>query len=346
MEILICFLVGMLACIAALSKTLKAKFAANFLDVPNHRSLHSDPIPRIGGLGIIAGICAALLIQEMLFSPSLPMIKASLACYLSLYAISWIDDRRSLSIQNRLSVHFATVLIWIAIGSLLHLQHTWTTLLVIYWIFLCLGITWAMNLFNFMDGSDGLAGSMAVIGFTAYLLGSLHLFSKSITLSLAGIIGALTGFLYYNWPKAKLFLGDSGSIPIGFLAATIGILGIMEGWWNLFFPLQVFAMFWIDATFTLIRRATRGEKFWRAHKEHWYQRAIRAGNSHRKVLFIHCVCNTLIAALSLAPQALSKSASITYQPITIGLILLIVLSFGIWSEREFWRFESTHLKNL
>jgi UDP-GlcNAc:undecaprenyl-phosphate/decaprenyl-phosphate GlcNAc-1-phosphate transferase len=346
MELVVCFLFSSLASAITLAAALRSNVFKDFLDTPNNRSLHQVPIPRIGGLGIVVGILASAVLQELFFTPTLFIVKLSLACYIILYIVSWMDDRHSLSIRNRLGVHLLTVIGWISIAGANYFSSFNFIVALGFGIVLCLGITWAMNLFNFMDGSDGLAGSMASIGFGAYFISTWQIQSPSIRLSLVGIIGSTVGFLYYNWPKAKLFLGDAGSIPLGFLAAVIGVIGIAERWWDGYFPLQIFAMFWVDASFTLARRALRGDKFWQSHNEHWYQRAIRAGNSHKKVLIIHCGCNIFIASVSLISRASSDSPAYLDQATTITLILVAVLTFGLWSEYQFRRFQTKRASNI
>jgi UDP-N-acetylmuramyl pentapeptide phosphotransferase/UDP-N-acetylglucosamine-1-phosphate transferase len=131
-----------------------------------------------------------------------------------------------------------------------------------------------------------------------------------------------------------VFMGDSGAVPIGFLAASIGLLGVQSRVWEPLFPLMLFAMFWVDATFTLVKRTMMFQKVWQPHRDHWYQKAIRSGASHRKVLLIHLVCNVLITLLSLSWQIrLPFSTSLT-QNLTIALVILIPCAFGLWAEKR------------
>jgi UDP-N-acetylmuramyl pentapeptide phosphotransferase/UDP-N-acetylglucosamine-1-phosphate transferase len=346
MQLIACLLIALVTSAMVLNYSLISRLAISLLDKPNERSLHKTPTPRIGGLGIIVGFAIASLVQHQFFNQIPFAIQISLLCYSVLFAVSWFDDLWSLTAIHRLFVQVLTATIWVAVmqSSYFPTVPAWALLAVS--LIVCVGLVWAMNLFNFMDGSDGLAGSMAVVGFTAYLVCTLTLNLASVSLTAASVIGAIIGFLFFNWPKAKIFLGDSGSVPIGFLAASMGVIGILEGWWTVFFPLQIFAMFWIDASYTLLRRIYRKEKFWHAHNQHWYQRAIRAGNSHRKVLLIHLGCNICIAGLSVIPYVFPNTAATLNQATTITTVLIITLGFGMWSEMQFKQFESKKSKQV
>jgi UDP-GlcNAc:undecaprenyl-phosphate/decaprenyl-phosphate GlcNAc-1-phosphate transferase len=335
MEVFVVFILSLLVCTASLGLASKLNVFQFLLDKPNHRSLHQTPIPRIGGTGIFLALLAATAFQAMFFSAMPSLLKTSLICYAFLFAVSFIDDVSSLPVFTRFGSHLSLVLIWIVLVALPYFRHSTSFEMMTYSIILLIGIVWAMNLFNFMDGSDGLAGSMALIGFSSYLVLTLHQGNTNAAVVLVSIVGAVIGFLFFNWPKAKLFLGDAGSIPLGFMAAAVGVIGIAENWWGLFFPLQIFAMFWVDATFTLLRRIARGEQFWKGHNQHWYQKAIRSGNSHAKVLSIHLVCNILIAGISLTQQLATQFNNIAFQATTMGVVVVISACFGVWAESQF-----------
>ncbi|MBU4499659.1 MAG: UDP-phosphate N-acetylglucosaminyl 1-phosphate transferase, partial [Gammaproteobacteria bacterium] len=142
---------------------------------------------------------------------------------------------------------------------------------------------WMTNLYNFMDGSDGLAGGMVAIGFGALALAAWLGGAPSLAMFCASIAAAALAFLRFNFPPARVFMGDAGSIPLGFLAAALGIDGAAHGVWPWLFPLLVFSPFIVDASVTLARRALRGEKIWRAHRSHYYQRVVLLGATHRQL---------------------------------------------------------------
>jgi len=139
------------------------------------------------------------------------------------------------------------------------------------------------NLYNFMDGADGLAGLMAMIGFGAYAAGAAAAGAWALAATACTIASAAAGFLAFNWPPARVFLGDAGSIPLGFLAGVLGLHGVATGTWPLWFPALVFSPFIVDATFTLLRRALRRERVWTAHREHLYQRLVLCGWAPREL---------------------------------------------------------------
>lgn len=241
------------------------------MDEPNHRSLHQAPVPRSGGLGIMAGSCLGWLIlyltQE---NPGLPGLVLPA---LGLCAFSLIDDVRGLSVIWRLIAQLLAAAIVVA--SLGAPEYVAGGLLAV------LAMTWMTNLFNFMDGANGLAGGMALFGFGFYALAAWTAGATDLSLIAACLAAAAAGFLLFNFDPARIFMGDSGSIPLGFLAAALGLAGWLRGCWPLLFPVLVFSPFIVDASVTLGRRLLRHEKIWHAHREHYYQRLIRMGLGHR-----------------------------------------------------------------
>lgn len=236
-------------------------------DIPNDRSLHTLPTPRVGGGGIVpVGVVALAAL-----APHLWLIAAAAA---GLAAMSQIDDRRGLPARVRFSAHLAAVVALIAVYPA---DAPW-------WLLAGVGfaMVWLTNLYNFMDGADGLAGGMALFGFGAYAAAALLRVHPSTELALgaAAIAGAALGFLLLNFHPARLFLGDAGSIPLGFMAGALGYWGWRTGVWPIWFPALVFSPFIADASVTLLRRLLRGEKFWQAHREHYYQRMVRSGMGH------------------------------------------------------------------
>ncbi len=259
---------GLLTLVLLLSKAGK-----EIQDVPNERSSHDTPIPRIGGVGMLAGILSgwALMLRLLEWWIVLPVIM--------LFAVSLIDDMKGLSVSKRLPVHFAAALI-LVLGSGFLVPHP------VLAIVLLLAVVWMTNLFNFMDGTDGLAGGMAFLGFNMY--GAALVMQGDIDQAMLNfaVSAAALGFLFHNFPPAKVFMGDAGSSPLGFLAAALGFLGWQHHSWPAWFPVLVFSPFIADATVTLIKRSLRGKKVTEAHREHYFQRLVQMGWSHRHVAVV------------------------------------------------------------
>jgi UDP-N-acetylmuramyl pentapeptide phosphotransferase/UDP-N-acetylglucosamine-1-phosphate transferase len=243
-------------------------------DVPNERSLHTEPIPRVGGIAIMAGILSGwvLQIREWSWWIALPM--------LALFALSMMDDMRGLTPKTRLIGHFVAAMV-VVLGA--GVSWLWALPVLLF-------IVWMTNLYNFMDGSDGLAGGMALFGFTIYGVAGLMSGHGEAFAMLSFSVGAAgLAFLYYNFHPAKVFMGDAGSIPLGFLAAAFGVYGWQNGFWAFWFPILVFSPFIVDATITLLQRLRRGEKLSEAHRSHYYQRLVQSGWGHRNTAILEYV---------------------------------------------------------
>lgn len=251
---------------------LKGGLVKIALDQPNQRSLHKVPVPRVGGLAIMAGVGMGFLLQWN-------GLWVVAGCAGMLVVVSLLDDIFGLPVVWRLLTHGA-----VAAGFLGFTLGADQGL--IAEIALFFAMVWMINLYNFMDGSDGLAGGMALIGFGFYAIaGYLHGEMGFATAS-ASIAASALAFLLFNFHPAKVFMGDAGSIPLGFLAAALGIMGWRGGVWPGWFPVMIFSPFILDASLTLLKRLLRGEKVWQAHREHYYQRVVQMGWGHRYTALI------------------------------------------------------------
>ena len=236
-------------------------------DMPGERSLHQHPTPRLGGLGILAG---ALLSQ--IFGAAWPW-EWNLAVIL-LAAVSLTDDILSLSPLLRLLIQAAGAGLVVS-----QLQHPVPQILAAA---LFLATLWSVNLFNFMDGANGLAGGMGLIGF-GFLASLAHPASPQLAVAGLAIAAACAGFLCFNFGRAKIFMGDAGSTFLGLMLAVIGIGGYQQQAWPLWLPAMVFSPFIIDASVTLLVRIGRKQRFWLPHREHFYQKLVRMGWSHTRL---------------------------------------------------------------
>lgn len=250
---------------------LSHQIAGKLQDLPNDRSLHSTPVPRIGSVGLMAGILSGWLIvySSLTWWVVLPL--------LGLFAISLLDDIYNLTVKQRLLSHLFAAAI-LVFGSGLFVQQGFVIALLVILL-----ATWMIDLYNFMDGSDGLAGGMALFGFGMLGVAAWLAHNPSLALLNFCISAASAGFLFYNFHPAKIFMGDAGSIPLGFLAMAMGLLGWQQGSWAVWFPVLVFSPFIVDASVTLLKRTIRGVKVTEAHREHYYQRLIQLGWGHRNV---------------------------------------------------------------
>lgn len=250
------------------------------LDVPNQRSSHANPTPRGGGLEVTPVVL--VLWGGLAFLPNPPPgIWLALAGGGGLLLLSWQDDKRGLSARLRLLVHVLAVgLGLLSLPADQLICQGWLP----WWAdrLVALGAwVWFVNLYNFMDGIDGISGvETASVGGG---LAILFLFGNDANwapLATAAAAAGL-GFLVWNWHPAKIFLGDSGSVPLGYLLGWLLLGAAARGHWAAALILPAYYL--ADATITLVRRACRGERLLEAHRQHFYQRALRGGASHATV---------------------------------------------------------------
>jgi UDP-N-acetylmuramyl pentapeptide phosphotransferase/UDP-N-acetylglucosamine-1-phosphate transferase len=265
------------------------------LDRPNARSLHANAVPRTGGLAVLA---AWLVVTVWL-----PGDKPWVAPLLALAAVSLIDDRRGVHPALRLAVHFGAAAAWV-----------WLSPPPMDALLAVMLIVWMTNLYNFMDGSDGLAAAMAVTGFGTYAAGA-WVAGSPVAGVLAALAAASAAFLLHNAPPARIFLGDVGSVPLGFLAAAFGLLGWTQGWWPAWFPVLVFLPFIADASITLALRLARGVRVWEAHRDHGYQHLVQLGWGHGRTLALYTVLMLGCAA--------SAWAALVWAP-ALGVVALVL----------------------
>ena len=300
------------------------------LDQPNHRSLHVSPVPRSGGVAIaLVGVSGVALMGAYLGAGEHTGPIAALALVLGI--VSFIDDCRSLSVGVRFATHVGVAVALVYAGiSLSAVQLPG----VILWgaglacsLLSVVFVVWMVNLYNFMDGMDGLAGGMAVIGLST--LGLLSLCAESMALAASAFIVASSagGFLCYNFPPAKIFMGDCGSSVLGFLIAALSLWADSTGVVPLWVSVIIFSPFVADATYTLCRRSLAGEKVWTAHRSHVYQRLAQSGWSHFRVL-IHAYVLMSLAAIS-AIFAMHASVGVQ-QAVMLGwLVFYITIALSV-----------------
>jgi UDP-GlcNAc:undecaprenyl-phosphate/decaprenyl-phosphate GlcNAc-1-phosphate transferase len=316
----------------------RARIGKILLDVPSARGLHTVPVPKIGGIAIFATVMALAVVWMQR-----DLVAGIVALSLLLLVISLLDDIRPISALLRLLVHAAAailvVLLWTKTfgllpgspGSMVGWMMTSTGAAMVM-----LAIVWVTNLYNFMDGADGLAGGMSLIGFGTFALALATGpdAGGSLGLLFAAISGATGGFLLFNFPPAKVFMGDAGAIPLGFLAVTLGIHGNLIGLWPWWFPMLVFSPFIVDATATLLRRTAMGHKPWIAHRDNYYQRLILSGWGHRKTALVYYAFMVTTAGSALCAMRSADSSAILLLWVITYLLLLILLEWRLHEKEK------------
>ena len=300
----------------------------SLLDIPNERSSHSVPTPRGGGVAVVVVVLVGILAGA-----AGGWIRASIAVALvpsgaAVALVSWLDDHRGVPQSIRFLVHLSAsawvvyclgpVEIFGAGGAL--------PLRLLEAIITVLGIAWMANLFNFMDGIDGLAaGEALTVGLAAMLL-CWRAEDLEPTWLAALVVVSAAGFLPWNWSPAKIFLGDVGSVFLGFILASLGVLTSQRGDLPAAGWLVLLGVFFVDATITLLRRFARGERWFAAHRTHAYQRAVQAGLTHRQVSGGVMAVNAGLALLVWWAVARPVWAGAAYGG---ALILLLILYWRV-----------------
>jgi UDP-N-acetylmuramyl pentapeptide phosphotransferase/UDP-N-acetylglucosamine-1-phosphate transferase len=295
---------------------LLAAERARHVAEPTDRGLHKTPTPVGGGLGLIGG---ALFVWTLLDRLAHPLGWPVLAAIALLAAVSWIDDRKPQPPALRFAAQAVAVAIvlWHIPASL----RVWPALpLELERFGLLIGWMWMINLTNFMDGIDGIAGMEAIAIGVGYALVSRFTPGAALVLGhlpeLALMLAAAAGgYLAWNWAPARIFMGDVGSIPLGLLFGLLMLDLAVRGQWAaaLILPLYFLA----DTSLTLFERLRRGSKPWQAHREHAYQRAVLAGMGHDAVTLHVAALNAALVALAVLSirhpwPALAAAAALTF----------------------------------
>lgn len=261
--------------------------AKNLIDIPNERSSHSVPTPRGGGVAIVASFLAVLPLLNMFDLLFTPVFLALWGAGFAVAVTGFLDDHGHIAARWRLLVHFSSAvwgLYWLGGFPPLMVFGYWLDLGWLGYVCAAFYIVWLLNLYNFMDGIDGLAGIEAITVCSGGAL-MMWLAAPNSTAWMLPILlaTAVSGFLVWNFPPARIFMGDAGS---GFLGIMLALLSVQSAWVAprlLWVWLILLGVFIVDATVTLSRRVLRGEKFYEAHRSHAYQYASRIMRAHRPV---------------------------------------------------------------
>ncbi|HEX4239171.1 MAG TPA: glycosyltransferase family 4 protein [Xanthobacteraceae bacterium] len=298
----------------------------DILDYPNERSSHFAPTPRGGGIAVTGSVLLAWMALHGAGLVAASAINIAFGTVL-LAVVSWIDDLRSLSPVVRLGAQGAAVTI-----GIMALPEAGSGLLnwsgpALYFAAIGLLWVWWINLFNFMDGIDGLAASEAAAIGCGLLLFAVagDGADPGAALLAAGISGAAIGFLVWNWSPARIFLGDVGSVPLGYVSGFLLLDLAIRGKWRIALILPLY--FLADATITLFGRLLRGQRVWEPHRQHFYQQAVGHGLGHAAVVRRVIAANLLLIGCGWAAEngraVLSLGAAIV-----IVATLLIALAAG------------------
>jgi UDP-N-acetylmuramyl pentapeptide phosphotransferase/UDP-N-acetylglucosamine-1-phosphate transferase len=299
--------------------------AWHMLDHPNVRSSHINPTPRGGGLSIVAALTLPVGVAGY-FLGGLLSASALLAGFLGLALVSWRDDHKSLPIALRLGAQVAGVGLALTAfptpglifqGVLPAWLDPWIAGLL--WV-------WFINLYNFMDGVDGITASeTALISLGVLLVASIAELPAELQWLAAAVAGAACGFLFWNWSPAKVFLGDVGSIPLGYIVGFLLLMVAAEGYPFAALLLPLYYLF--DATWTLLARIRRGARFWEAHREHAYQVAAGATSHAAVVQRISALGIALIVLAALSVSSTETTVSLAIAAAAFGMTVALFWHF-------------------
>lgn len=287
--------------IAAIGTWMVVRFCAweRALDRPNERSLHTHPVPRLGGLAILAAFILGATFLVLLHRGGVRFLPRLLLCLLPVTIVSLWDDLGGVSVMKRLLIHTSAAGLFVFWDKPM-LNHGWFSI-----AFFIVFIVTMLNIYNFMDGLDGLAAGMTVCGFGSLAILS-HLSGFGDLASLCCVLAcSCGGFLVFNFPPGRIFMGDVGSASLGFLTGTIVLTGTLIGAFSAGAAAIVFSPFLVDSIVTLVRRLLAREKIWISHRSHYYQRLVLAGYSPRDAvlmeygLMIVCGIGALFYELSI-----------------------------------------------
>ena len=270
----------------------KIFFRWKFVDKPNFRSNHNKPVALGGGIIIIPLIIIFSFLNNYIWNLNI------LISILILFFISMWDDLKNIKPLPRLFFHFLAVTIYVIFYLYSHIDNDLIdnkNILFILSVFLIFGIVWFINAFNFMDGINGIT-SVQVISICLSLLALDYYINNEINILAFSVLIITLVFCYFNWTPASIFLGDSGSIPLGFIVFVLLTDYALKGMWIISAILPLYYL--MDTSITLIKRVYKRQRFWEAHKEHFYQQAIKKGFSHSSVSLKLLIVNIGLFSLS------------------------------------------------
>lgn len=329
-------LAAMLLTIVATDMVRTHAIRRAMFDVPNQRSSHTVPTPRGGGAAIVA-----VVLLSIALGAAVRILPSNIAAALFgggtlVAAIGWLDDRHNVKPSGRAAVHVcaaAWAVYWVGGLGPVHLGRMATfpgSLERLLWV---LAIAWTTNLYNFMDGIDGIAAVETIIagsvGAGILLLGSA--FGMAFVSATLG--GAAAGFLVWNRMPARVFMGDVGSGFLGFIFAVIALAATHTGVASAIVWVMLLLTFITDASVTLMRRALRGESWTSAHRLHAYQRLVQSGLNHAQVVRLVVLIDGLLAILAVT---VFLRPHLTWPALVIGLLIVGASYMAVERRKRMW----------
>ena len=300
------------------------------MDLPNERSSHSRPTPRGGGLVILAGFFAGLAVWLAMGGSLSPRALGWLAGALLVAAVSFVDDLRPLPAGLRLVVHIFGAVVVTLLGVELR-----SLVGIVALPFAFAYVIVLTNVYNFMDGIDGLAASQAIVAGIATAIAGLLIVNPLVTIGGSLLAAGSAGFAIYNLPPARLFMGDVGSTFLGFSFAGLALLaniGVGGGKLPNEFAFLLFAPFLFDSMVTLVRRMLRGERWYTAHRSHYYQRLVLGGLSHAQVTALYSGLGVIAAAAALAGLVAGEPLRLLLAVVAYAPMLAVVAI--VWRREQ------------
>lgn len=274
------------------------------VDIPNHRSSHSLPTPKGGGLALYLSYNLCVILAYELGFLAVDIVEPLLFGSPVVAVLGWLDDQKNLPAKLRLLIHLivsALIFFILTDGMRISFHVSYLPVNIVYILipFVVLYISWFINLYNFMDGVDGMAGATGLVVslFLATTFYFNNLFTYAFLYSLLST--GIAGFLILNWSPAKIFLGDTGAYFLGFMFSTLSLVALIYEKIPLHVTIICFAFFITDTTYTLIMRAIKKQNVFEAHRQFAFHKFLRKGNSHQKVSLFYA----LVSAFWLCPLA-------------------------------------------
>jgi Fuc2NAc and GlcNAc transferase len=311
----------------------------NIVDLPNARSSHVMPTPRAGGIAIVLSFLASLVVLCLCRIIDARTAAILIVAGCAIAGVGFLDDRQQLTAKSRFSVHVAAAAFVVALlGGIPQVELAkWG--LGNPWIgsaFAVLVLVWSTNLFNFMDGIDGIAASEAVFMSTALAYLSWRNGGDfGVTVAMLCLAAATLGCLVWNWPPARIFMGDVGSGFLGFMVTALMIVACQRGG----IPIEVLpilgGVFLVDATVTLLRRLARGDRWLEAHRTHAYQHLARRWQKHRPVTLLVIAINLVwLLPWAYVANRFPANARICFAAALLPLVVLTLIGGAGRPEKQ------------